>query len=535
MNRILTMSRYYSREDHIPETPDAVLGYGDDAEEKKHQDFVEDVTDSPVQAYDSSNTPEALELHVRAEIDKVREGFTQVENTIKADDELNIIAEEMYNLIESKGYISSVEANFIGLSLDIVKKKVEINYEMYSSEEYRSGDHFVSQVSLEGIMQVIQNMYDIIANKIDKVIGTVDGFFKSFTPLIAKRKARVMSLLDKIDNSRRESGLKEVSGTFTQKLQIDGKIPEPKSILNNLKLLQDISNNFLGYDAGKTLNTGLQNAMDGLLKDIEAKDIKNPSKFWGLYLIIVQVIFNRMGTDVIEKILANVFGAMGSGSMVSGNARRFMVKTLGGLKFDAEGLPSLKTMYPSIAKVSLGNKAGIDTNRSDYLLGNKILVTKDLAYYSKLQDVKIDGSAKNGLNLNDLGISLQTSSKFGSESKIRVLTSSEQEAMLKQSLGLLDGCILFYKDYGSRIDQRHKAWRTAFKKANQVYDGVTQTPGLMLGAMALRVVTKYITNLYWSGIYKAQVEWIKYLNDTVDALTKYVYASMSATQINTKT
>lgn len=529
------MPRYYSREDHIPETPDVELGDGDDTEEKKHQDFVEDVTDSPVEAYDSSKTPEALELHVRAEVEKVREGFTQVENTIKADDELNIIAEEMYNLIESKGYISSVEANFIGLSLDTIKKRVEIGYEMYSLEEYRSGNHFVSQVSLEGIMQVIQNMYDIIANKIDKVIGTIGGFFKSFTPLIAKRKARVRSLLDKIDKSRRESGLKEVSGTFTQKLQIDGKIPEPKTILNNLKLLQDISNNFLGYDAGKTLNAGLENAIDGLLKDLEAKDIKNPSKFWGLYVIIVQVIFNRMGTGIVEKIISNVFGATVTGQVVSGTAKRFMAQTLGGLKFDAEGLPSLKTMYPSIAKVSLGNKAGIDTNRSDYLLGNKILVTKDLAYYSKLQDVKIDGSAKNGLNINDLGVSLQTSSKISGESKIRVLTSSEQEIVLKQSLVLLDKCVLFYKDYGARIDQRHKAWRTAFKKANQVYDGATQTPGLMLGAMALRAVTKYITNLYWSGIYKAQVQWIKYINDTVDSLTKYVYASMSATQIDAKT
>ena len=478
---------------------------------------------------DSSNTPEALELVNREDYAKVEDSFRETGEVGQAALELFDIAAQLENIISTEGKLSHVEKALLTLSLNKVEKDSGESLNIPSLED-SSNSFSASQASMEGVIfKAWSNFLNWFGNSMQRTILTTVHFFKSFTPLIAKRKKRAEEMLSRVNNSNREAGLKEVSGAWVNKLRIDGKVPEAKSVLDNLKYLNEISDVFLGYNADYDLHNCLQVAIEEMTKDIKADKVEKPSNWWWIASILFAVAAANSKSNTGYH--AN---KAGSDAAALGMDLRAMFLAMKSMPLNNNTMPQLFNIYKPMAKTKISdNDERIETYRSEFLLGNVYFKVSQLAWGQKFKDKsKILTKFVWDINGHGLGVVLRKGDRSYSDNQtIQALTSDQQREVLQQVIRQLDFCIEFYNDYGARITRRYEVWRASFGKVKNIFgDEFMLNPSKVSAHNALVNILNLITEMYWRGVYGTQIDYIKYLNTTAEALTTYAYESMRNSQ-----
>lgn len=512
------MSRYTPKnkptvsleENHIQAKPTAPV----EGELESPTDFktLSDALKTTVALSDDSESPESLSTHVQVELRKVAEGETEIENALKAADNVVTTSLEAMSIYDpsvnkmATGKMNRTEAMLLSLCMDISSKTtgVDTYLDMPSLECFEGGMAYGStEVSLEGLAEKIDTALNNIGLSIEKSILNGVGLARSFTPLIGRLRARAQAALRNVNDSNREAGMKEISGSFAKKLSVDGRSGEAKTILKAADALATVTAEILDESKADKVVAFVKQSQRGLMSGLDLDDEKfqrNP-----LYLLLYH-FFGRAG-EIGATIIAD------------GIANQ--------VKVTSDVMPDLTAIYSNTAKhnyVIDSPKGGktLDAKRSDDLFGGKVV---SISKYKPTIDVRLN-------NTTVPSIKLITINDIIGDGKCQTLTSKEQREALTKAIIMLDAAESYWKGYGTRNEARKKVYQEAFKTVMSLRREANSFGGArkMFAVTALQSYPKYITWLFWRGVVKSQKDIAVYAKDCASALIDYAIASTAATQ-----
>lgn len=511
------MSRYTSKskltvsqeENHIQAEPTAPVEQPLDTP----TDFkaVDETLKTTVAISDNTESPESLSKTVQVELQKVKEGETNIENALKAAENIVNVSVESMAIYDpainpkANGKMNRTEAMLMNLCMELNHQAtgVDTTFDMPSLESFDGGLAYGStEVSLEGLAEKIDTAIHNVGLSIEKSVLNGIGLAKSFTPLIARLRSRATAALRNVNESNREAGKKEVSGSFAKKLSVDGRSGEAKTILKTADTLATITAEILDESKADKVVGYVKESQRALMSGLDLDDDKfqrNP-----LYLLLFG------------------FGAVGSATGLI-----IADKMASQVKISPEIVPDLTALYSNSVKHTYiidspkGGKT-LDAKRSDNLFGGKVV---SISKYKSTIDVR--------LNNNTVpSIKLITINDQQADGVCQTLTSKEQKEVLMKAGIILDSVEGYWKGYAARNEARKKVYQEAFKtlmglrREAYTYGGTRK----LFAVAALQGYPKYVTWLFWRGVVKAQKEIAVYGKDCASALIDYAIASTAATQ-----
>ena len=374
---------------------------GDEGQEVDHK-AIEEVTESPVLKYDTSEAPEALSTRVQADMNVVKEGETEIENAVKAVDSITNVALEARALIKENGSIDSVQAMLLNIALEqaCLNLPAELrDIDMPSMESHTANAFLASEVSMEGVLDKLSTAINNLGLQFEKTVKNGFSLIGSWTPLLERLKKRAEGYRDAIDQSNREDGLKTVKFRSAKTLTVDGKLPEPETVIKTVALYEAVAEQLLAPKVDDAFIAFLKSTAD-VLKDGSIDEDKLGEASWlGVWSLQV-----KKGT------LPDIF------------------RLIPALKNSASGVHGITT-------------DGIEFKKSDPLFGNTVLIggrprsktntATDTVEYSSFVTVDRLGGLADGKELT-------------------TLTSGQQKQVIDLVIKLLDYTITYWKGFKAR-------------------------------------------------------------------------------------
>lgn len=471
----------------------------------------DDALQTTVALSDDSESPESLSKHVQVELHKVAEGETEIENALKAAENVvttSLEAMSIYDPTVNKhatGKMNRTEAMLLSLCMDLSSKTtgVDTNIDMPSLECFDGGMAYGStEVSLEGLQEKIDTVFNNINLSIEKSILNGIGLAKSFTPLIGRLRTRAQTALRNVNDSNREAGMKEVSGSFAKKLSVDGRSGEAKTILKAADSLATVTAEILDESKADKVVEFVKQSQRGLMSGLDLDD----EKFQRSPLYLLLFFFGNLGGGTAMVIADNLASQV---------------------KVTPDVMPDLTSIYTNTAKhnyVIDSPKGGktLDAKRSDNLFGGKVV---SISKYKPTIDVRLN-------NTTVPSIKLITINDTVADGKCQALTSKEQREALTKAIIMLDAAESYWKGYATRNEARKKTYQEAFKTITSLRREARAFGGArkIFTVAVLDNYPNYITWLFWRGVVKSQKDIAVYAKDCASALIDYAIASTAATQ-----
>ena len=477
---------------------------------------VDQATETPVHLEkDSSEICEASQVASN----KVE---AQMRSEQKEGDALITSAE---NLIELGCSLESLQANnsvdsgaiaMLNASVESILQRLPDecrDFDLPSTETFSTGSEssFV-QISVEGIVQGLQKI-------VAKIVHNFNGRLITFSRSMVERrkvteslKSKIQTLEGRINDAHREEGEKTVSGDFLKHLFIDGKAPEPATLIGTLKYQADLTKQLFSPTSIEATNSMVANFASAITQDLKKKDLKNPSKWWFVFVYLGST------AGFLPAIAASMWSLNSGLKTVVSNMRDIY----------GHEIPDVFKILPMVAKnnVDSGDDKVI-TKATNPLLGNVRIKSSRLK-----DDVRLTLEDSTGFvpraKVGGIGfsLSLETTKSESKAGEIRGLTGGEQ----KQVVALCKALVGAMEDFSASSSSHVKNYtQTSIKATNEIVDAVggirTILPGNLLGVNGLVLSIQKIQQGAYGQLIGAQTAYLRHLQTTVNALLAYVDAS----------
>lgn len=445
------------------------------------------LVETPVEKLDSSKSPEALSTHVQAEITKVKEGETDVDNQIESAEKIINIATEAIALTQQQGALDRVSAQLLNVALEHAMLNWSEEDRLTHSDSV-SLEHFdgasafsATEVSMEGVMDALSTALNNVVLGMQKHIKNFFGMLASYTPLIERLKKRAETIRGSIDNSRREDGLKEIKFAKAANLVIDGKVPEPSTLIKNVEYWALCLNDILSTDAEDKIIAWMGKSVEALSR--ANKDDKD-------------------------------WEANGDGT--------FDLKA--GLTLADSARPDIFKLFPNIAKLNTGGVHGwtdetFEFKKSMPLMGNVNIVLYQHRKNAKTDNVRVEWAP---------GFEFEKERGYNGDKTITALTSKEQGVIIDHVIKELDVVLGFWKGYKSRNE---KVMRY-FQDVHRTYRETKSGAGWFSARRDVANELKGLASSYKMTCISARTQAASNLKGISSTLIDYVEASRTATQAN---
>lgn len=455
---------------------------------------------------DTSETPEAIEVSVTHDVEVLEEGITKVVELQDTTDALEGIAFALADALGSAQPLTPASAILMHNSMEQIASKLGYMPYIPSVEDFKksNGRMHWTEVSFETVLQVWGTLQDAIYETMDIVVRGAIALSRKMTPLMNAKLKRAQELMNRVDGSHREAGLKEIAGNFVPALSIDGKIPEPKTVIQNCGLLKELSQEILSTRTSAQLAGAVKSQTRDFLAPLKSGDFGKPSLLYFLALVVFP------SNEIVNYMRAE---QMASRVTIPKNNQM-----------------DLTQLFPKSSKVNQKSAdPRIRISKSEPLLGGRAVLVNDLNYGANTGTLT-EIISMNPLASDSIGLSLVKDTSVTSGS-IRTLTSSEQTQVLGLVIDLLTESKEYYGGELSRMNTRVNMNKEVFDSVKALYaDRNFLNPNSRAAMMSMRIVMKYYTNLYWTGLVRGQLGFTRYISQLASALIQYVERSMSATQ-----
>lgn len=429
-------------------------------------------------------------------------------NTGDALQALATVAQEMYQIIETNGKLTTVEMLIAQSTVQSCESLVpalrNVDVQMPSMEDFKTvGMQYTSsQVSLEGVVDRIKTALNNLGLNVERLFKNGIGLARSMTPIIDKQIARATALKGALNKAHRDAGQKELTGGFVVPLNIEGRAPDAATTIKTAAYLNQVMAELLSSKASDAATQHVKSLQGVIREAMNAKKLDSPS---------VLLAF-AIGCLLPKGGVGEVLGDMYKQHMTDKVAKQ--------IRIDGKIAPELFSLYPSIAKVRDASRDEdyIEARRSLSLFGNKAIA---VTQYKK--EVKTDLRIHNtpDIRLIKLG--------KGKVKTIQALNSSQQADVLDSAIGILQTARTYFKEYAARNQNNMTVWQQAFKQIlelNQTQSGF----GRSYARTACASLIRFYTDMYWFGIFMHQAKISIYGRTTATALISLVEASSRAAQ-----
>lgn len=450
---------------------------GEEGQEVDHK-AIEEVTESPVLKYDTSESPEALSTRVQAEMNVVKEGETEIENAVKAVDDITKVALEAHALISENGKIDPVQAILLNIALEQACLSLPSDMrdiDMPSMESFKDNGFLAAEVSLEGVMDKLSTAIDNVGISFQKTIKNGLGLIGSWTPLLERLKKRAEGFRDAIDGSNREDGLKTVKFRSAKTLTVDGKLPEPETVIKTVALYDTLAEQLLSPRVDDAFIAFIKSTTDVLKEgSVDEKDMGEAS-FHGVWSLQI-----KKGT------LPDIF------------------KLIPALKNNASGAHGITSDE-------------LEFKKSDPLFGNTVMVGMRPRSKSNTSTDKVEYSSN---------VTIERTGGLADGKELTTLTSGQQKQVIDLVIKLLDYTIQYWKSFKQRNQKVAEAYQYAHKANRDVINSHR-----WFARDAGQFVKVYTRVTKW-GLYDARYEFMSHARAVIPALLDYVDQSTKATKAN---
>lgn len=467
--------------------------------------------------YEYIDAPEGIEGENQKQEDAIEEGevlnkVTETNNIVnetqKESDVIQAVATvaaEMYAILQTNGKLSPAEALLINTAMEtyeLAMPSIAENVTTLPSMESHAvvGLQFSNaQASMEGVIERLDKGINNLGLNIGRLFKNGVGLANSLTPLFTKQIERATALKGKINSAHRDTGQKEVTGSFVARLYVDGRAPDAATVVKTTAYLNQCIAEVLSDSATAAATRYIKAAQKGLEQSIDLDNIEHPNAWLNL-----AIAFLPGGAGIIAQ---NIKQLADKG------------KVMKQLKMDGNVTPELFKMYPNLAKVNHpdGSNKNLDYRRSLPLFGNTVFVVSQ--YRPQITQ---------GLSRHEVpSITIENDGR-GAKGSIQALTSAQQNDVLAGTISMLTTAREYYKNYGQRNADCMKAYQNAYNQRwamgkRMTFENSTST------RIALPLFEFY-THMFWRGIFKEQANIAVYARKTGAALIDLVALSSAQAQ-----
>lgn len=446
-------------------------------------------------------------------VDAVKDTTTEVNNIVAENktttdtlDAVASVAQEMYAVIQERGKLLPVEMMTIQghmASLESRAPWVSGDVEMPSLESFKvvGLQYTTSQVAMEGVFSSINAGLDKMVAGIGLLIKNGIGLATAGLKLVGSRKAEATKLLASLDGSHREAGLKEVGGSFVEKLAVDGRAPDAATVLKTAVYTNACLGELLSFSATKAAGEHVRQGVKALYDNINVGKMDKPSgwlTFW---------VFFVFGNSVIPlvKVVHDQY------------------KVQKQIRVDPATSPQLFKLYPNTAKIATNDSSSsiLDAKRSLPLFGNRAIQIEQ--YADTVEREKINKS-------NVPGVKLVTTGGKASVGKMQALSGAQQKDVLNSAIEMLSTAEGYYRDYASRNNEFYTTYKSAIQTGLKFKEesGSKKSYTLFLASS----IASWYSKVFWNGIFANQANIAKYGIKTAGALIDLVSASSAVAKAN---
>lgn len=453
------------------------------------------------------------------EIDKaIDNDFKEADNKIEAVEALATISAEMRSVMDHNGKLTAGEIFIVDSALKTLgEPALPISLESITTDGMiYTGSH----VALETLSQTINRALTSVNLFMEGIVRSITAAAKTITPIIDRKISEATKVKASLDNSNREAGLKEVSGSFVSALVIDGAAPNGKTVVNTA--------NYLGKCAAEALSPRLVVEVEKSIKPVFTSIAEIMNADWeGTYKPsrLVQSLMALTGLILLVKGMPLTSVVFSGGSLILGELTR--EATLRNLRLDTSMMVNLVGLCPSIAKIehNQGASGPVTAKRSLPLFGGKALVVAQ--YDDKIGGVKSKSAARTvpGIGLVNIG-ELSSAGKT-----MQALTGGEQLEAINATIANLNLVRDFYKGY----PERAAGYMRTMKAANSNLSGIERvmTGGVNAwAAMVYRNALMQYSRTYLEEVIGNQNKIAKYVISSSTAVVGLVAASSAGAKAN---
>ena len=451
-------------------------------------------------------------------VEAVKDTTTDVKNIVEevktnADtlDAVASVAQEMYAMIQERGKLLPVEMLAIQghmASLESSDPWVgQTDVEMPSLESFKVNglQYTTSQVAMEGVFASLNAGIKKLFARVELLIKNGTGLAAAGLKLVEQRQEDAATLLRSLDSSHREDGLKEVSGSFVSRLQVDGRSPDAGTVVKTAVYMNQCLNELLSDSANKYAADHVREAIKALMDGVRSDRMDRPSGWLTFWL------FFFLGGGV--GVLIPAFKVIHDQAKVRSQ-----------IKVDPRTAPQLFNLYPSISKVNTDASARIlEAKRSLPLFGNTAIQVEQYADVVRREDIS---------KTNIPNVKLVSAGRnSGGSNTMPALTSAQRKDVLNSAIGMLSCVENYYKEYKNRNQQFYKTYvdnlDTGLKFIDENSKQKTPYANAIIGSAA-----GWYTRVFWSGIFSEQADIAKHATNTAGSLIDLVKASSNVAKAN---
>ena len=447
-------------------------------------------------------------------VDAVKDTTTEVNNIVAENktttdtlDAVASVAQEMYAVIQERGKLLPVEMMTIQGHMASLESRAPWvgggDVQMPSLESFKvvGLQYTTSQVAMEGVLSSINAGLDKMMGGIALLIKNGIGLATAGLKLAGSRKAEATKLLSSLDGSHREAGLKEVGGSFVEKLVVDGRAPDAATVLKTAVYTNACLGELLSFSATKAAGEHVRQGVKALYDSLSVGKMDKPSgwlTFW---------VFFAFGNSVIPvvKVVHDQY------------------KVRKQIRVDPAASPQLFKLYPNTAKVASneGSSPILDTKRSLPLFGNRAIQIEQYADVVDREKIRKD---------NVPNVKLVTMGGSASAGKMQALSGAQQKDVLNSAIEMLSASEGYYRDYATRNNEFYTTYKSAINTGLKFKEesGSKKSYTLFLASS----LASWYSKVFWNGIFANQANIAKYGIKTAGALIDLVSASSAVAKAN---
>lgn len=464
---------------------------------------------------DTSETPESLMV----EADGIAKQEDEVVKEIEEDDvAIEQLMSYRYTLDDIKS-LDAISAKLLFVGLENIKCLNKHSLALPSMESFtgRNSEH-ATNVSQEGIMDVVREINEDLGNKIVLLLKKGVAVAQSMTPVLNSLKTRANKLANSIDQSKREAGMKEVSGSFATKLSVNGITGSVKTIFDTAKTLLELNDEILHPRVYKVM-------ADAAIQGATVIKNANPTDFEKLKIGNWQLLLFFVLVAAAENSNNSAGARVGADVAAAGQLTLHEYTTRKNIKINRSILPSLFKLFPKASKHDTGPKKifrHLDSRRSDPVFDGTVIAVYD--FNEKLSGQNLD------FGWADMKV---VRVKFkNNNNKLPTLTSKEQKELVDIAISLIDTNLEFWHGYEKRLSELKRAVSTVTTMM-QEYERETRKQMNTATAFfrdAVFNLPRWYYRMYFNAAVGGQKELARYNTGVIKAMLEYVTVSMHATQ-----
>ena len=457
--------------------------------------------------------------------ESIKDTTTDINNIVKETDKTTdtltavaSVAQEMYAVIQERGKVTSSEMFVIQSHMASLESHCDwvkdADHSMPSLEDFKTPglQYTTSQVAMESVVGAVFRGLERLGSMIGKLVELGIGASRKYLNSADSKLKQASALMTALDGSHREAGLKEVSGSFAKALVVDGKAPDPTTILKTAAYTNAIAKEFLSGSIYQDAEKFTRLAADTLLDNTNLSSTKQPSGVMTSLCIVIGIAAASSGSILM------VLPALKLISDAAKSQRTF--------KIDPAVTPQIFKMFPNIAKVNFSDPEiddVFDCKRSLPLFDNKALYAYQLK--STLDPRNVHGGEFPSMHFNN------GDTTKGDGFKLQALTSSQQKDVLTSAIAMLEYAKAYYGEYGTRVKSLYRINSEAIAKSKSLQKQGDNVGRSWAGALAASTMTA-VYRCYWRGLLQDQSDFAAHLVKTAGNLIALVEASSAVAKAN---